>query len=157
MLADSSARASYKVCVVSSCGGHLTEVRALLPADSQLDYVFVINDRTNAFDETGQRVHFVAHSERDWKFVLNLVEAWRILNAERPKVIISTGAGIIVPFALVGRICFGTRVVFVETITRLSKPSLTARLMYYLANDFYFQWDSLRRYFPRGICFELPA
>jgi len=157
MLADISARTRHKVCVVSSCGRHLTEVRALLPPHSQLDYIYVINDRTSAFEGTDQRVHFVAHSERDWRFMLNLVEAWRILKAERPKVIISTGAGVIVPFALVGRLCFGTRVVFVETITRLSRPSLTARLMYYLADDFYFQWDSLKKYFPRGICYELPA
>jgi UDP-N-acetylglucosamine:LPS N-acetylglucosamine transferase len=146
---------STKVCVVSSCGGHLTEVRELLPQDANLDYVFVINDVTRALEGSGHHVYFVAHSERDWKFFVNLWEAWRIFRVERPKVIISTGAGVIVPFALIGRVVFNARVVFVETITRLSQPSLTARLMYYLAHDFYFQWDGLRPYFPKGECVEL--
>ena len=145
-----------RVCVISSCGGHLTEVRDLLPADPQFEYVFVINDKTRALEATAGRVYFVAHSERDWRVFLNLVEAWRILRVERPTVLISTGAGVIVPFSLVGRLCFGTRVIFVETITRLSAPSLTARLMYYLADEFYFQWGGLKSYFPKGTCVEFP-
>jgi UDP-N-acetylglucosamine:LPS N-acetylglucosamine transferase len=146
-----------RVGVISSCGGHLTEVRDFLPQDSGLDYFFVINDQTRALEGTGQRVYFVAHSERDWKFGVNLLEAWRILRGERPQVLISTGAGVIVPFAIVGRFLFHTRIVFVETITRLSRPSLTARLMYFLAHDFYFQWEGLKPYFPKGTCVEFPA
>ena len=64
--------------------------------------------------------------------------------------ILSTGAGPVVPFALVGRLFFGTRVVFVETITRIERPSLTGRIMYYLAHDFFYQWEGLRRFFPKG-------
>lgn len=146
-----------RIGVISSCGGHLTEVRDLLPPDADLEYFFVINDRTKALDGTGFRTYFVSHSERDWKFGLNLIEAWRILRRERPAMLISTGAGVIVPFAIIGRLFLGTRVVFVETITRLSEPSLTARLMYVLAHDFYFQWESLKRYFPKGHCIEFPA
>jgi hypothetical protein len=65
-------------------------------------------------------------------------------------VILSTGAGPVVPFAIVGRLFFGTRVVFVETLTRVHAPSLTGRIMYRLAHDFFYQWESLRRFFPRG-------
>lgn len=64
--------------------------------------------------------------------------------------ILSTGAGPAVPFALVGRFFFRMRVVFVETITRIERPSLTGSIMYRLADDFYYQWESLRRYFPKG-------
>ena len=55
-----------------------------------------------------------------------------------------------VPFALVGRFLFGCRVVFVETITCINQPSLTGRIMYRLAHDFFYQWKSLENYFPRG-------
>src|SRR5437870_12797797 len=78
------------------------------------------------------KTYFIRHSERDLLFVVNLFEAWRILRAERPDVILSTGAGPVVPFALVGRL-LGIPTVFVETFTRISKPSLTARIMYHLA------------------------
>ncbi|HEY3488858.1 MAG TPA: PssD/Cps14F family polysaccharide biosynthesis glycosyltransferase [Candidatus Deferrimicrobiaceae bacterium] len=139
-----------KVCIVSSCGGHLTEVRCLMPAYAGYDHFYVINDRAMLPPDMEGKTRFIAHSERDWKFLLNLWEAFRILWEERPAVILSTGAGPAVPFALVGRFLFGIRVVFVETITRIHAPSLTGRIMYRLAHDFFYQWESLRRFFPKG-------
>ena len=81
------------------------------------------------------KTHFITHSERDWKTLINLWEAWCLLRRERPALILSTGAGPAVPFALVGRFVFGIKVVFIETVTRVYKPSLTGRLMYWLADD----------------------
>ena len=138
------------VCIVSSCGGHLTEVRLLRPAYGHMTHFYVLNDRALLPEDMVGRTYFIAHSERDWRFFLNLFEAFRILSRERPAVILSTGAGPAVPFALIGRFLFGTRVIFVETITRVAKPSLTGRIMYFLAHDFYFQWEPLGRHFPKG-------
>jgi len=140
-----------KICIVSSCGGHLTEVRTLLPAYSDLDHVYVLNDHALLPADMLGRTHFIAHSERDWKFLLNLWEAWRILRRERPDVILSSGAGPAVPFAIIGKLFFQTRVVFVETITRVEAPSMTGRLMYRLADDFFYQWKRLAPFFPKGI------
>jgi beta-1,4-N-acetylglucosaminyltransferase len=141
-----------KVCLVSSCGGHLTEVRCLLPAYCDLPHFYVLNDKAILPKTMQGRTYFIAHSERDWKFLLNLWEAFIILRRERPSVILSTGAGPVVPFAMIGRLFFRTRVVFVETITRIDKPSLTGRIMYRLAHDFFYQWESLGKYFPKGTC-----
>lgn len=139
-----------KVCIVSSCGGHLTEVRCLREAYAPHDHFYVLNDRALLPPDMQGRTHFITHSERDWRQFINLYEAWRILRAERPDVILSTGAGPAVPFALVGKLLFSIRVIFVETITRIHAPSLTARLMYRLADDFFYQWDSLAHFFPKG-------
>lgn len=142
---------SQKICIVSSCGGHLTEVRCLLPAYRDHVHFYVLNDQAILPPDMAGKTWFIAHSERDWKFLLNLWEAFRILWKDRPAVILSTGAGPVVPFALVGRLFFHTRVVFVETITRVDRPSMTGKIMYWLAHDFFYQWESLRRYFPKGI------
>jgi len=139
-----------KICIVSSCGGHLTEVRCLLPAYFDYDHFYVLNDQALLPPDMVGKTWFIAHSERDWKFLLNLWEAYLILWRERPTVILSTGAGPVVPFALVGRLFFGTRVVFVETITRIHRPSMTGRIMYRLAHEFFYQWESLRLFFPKG-------
>jgi UDP-N-acetylglucosamine:LPS N-acetylglucosamine transferase len=96
------------------------------------------------------RTLFVSHSERDWRIVLNLWEAYKILRERKPTVILSTGAGIVVPFAIVARILFAARIVYIETITRVSRPSLTGRLMYWLADHFFYQWEALRPFFPNG-------
>lgn len=139
-----------KICIVSSCGGHLTEVRCLMPAYRDYPHFYVLNDKALLPPDMEGNTSFITHSERDWKFLLNLWEAWAILRRERPTLILSTGAGPAVPFALVGRLLFGTRVVFVETITRLQAPSLTGKLMYRLAHDFYYQWQGLAPFFPNG-------
>lgn len=139
-----------KVCIVSSCGGHLTEVRCLLPAYRDLLHFYVLNDKTMLPEDMQGKTYFITHSERDWIFLLNLWEAFVILYKEHPTLILSTGAGPVVPFALIGRLFFRTRVVFVETITRIDKPSMTGRIMYWLAHDFFYQWESLGKYFPKG-------
>lgn len=139
-----------KLCVVSSCGGHLTEVRCLLPAYGDLPHFYVLNDKALLPADMEGRTYFIAHSERDWKLFLNLWEAFVILRKERPDVILSTGAGPVVPFAIVGRLLFRTRVVFIETVTRVDRPSMTGRIMYRLAHRFFYQWESLGRYYRKG-------
>ena len=141
-----------KTCVVSSCGGHLTEVRVLMPAYAGEAHFYVLNDKAMLPQDMVGRTYFIAHSERDWKFLLNLWEAFAILWKERPTALLSTGAGPAVPFALVGRFLFGTRVVFIETMTRVDHPSMTGRIMYRLAHDFYYQWPQLAKFFPKGMC-----
>jgi len=139
-----------KVCIVSSCGGHLTEVRALKPAFSAHEHFYVLNDRIALSDDMRDRTYFIRHSERDWLFVLNLWEAWKILRRERPRLILSTGAGPAVPFALVGKVLRIPNI-FIETLTRVTRPSLTGRIMYRLADRFFYQWRALQEFFPDGV------
>jgi beta-1,4-N-acetylglucosaminyltransferase len=143
---------TVKVCIVSSCGGHLTEVRCLKAAYEDYEHFYVLNDKALLPADMEGRTLFITHAERDWRVLKNVWEAIAILARERPQVILSAGAGPVVPFALVGRLFFGTRVVFVETITRIDRPSLTGRLMYHLAHDFFYQWRGLARWFPKGHC-----
>ena len=139
-----------QICIVSSCGGHLTEVRALRSVYDQYDHFYVLNDKVVLPLDMEGKTYFICHSERDWLFFVNLWEAWRILRKERPRLILSTGAGPVVPFALVGKL-FGVQSIFVETFTRVKTPSLTGRIMYRLASYFFFQWSALGRYFPKGV------
>ncbi|MBI3657588.1 MAG: hypothetical protein HY232_14340 [Acidobacteria bacterium] len=97
------------------------------------------------------KTYFIRHSERDWQVLLNLWEAWRLLRRERPRLILSTGAGPIVPFAMVGKV-LGIPTIFIETIARVSAPSLAGKIMYRLADHFFYQWGPLKKYFPKGMC-----
>ena len=141
-----------KVCVVSSCGGHLTEVRAFKSAYESYSHFYVLNDQAMLPGDMMGRTYFIAHSEHDWKLLISICEAVSILRREKPVVILSTGAGPAVPFALVGRLFFRSRIVFVETLARVDRPSLTGRIMYWIAHDFFYHWPWQRRYFPKGVC-----
>jgi beta-1,4-N-acetylglucosaminyltransferase len=139
-----------KICIVSSCGGHLTEVRALRPVYERYEHFYVLNDKVMLAEDMQDKTYFIRHSERDWLLIVNLWEAWRILRKERPALILSTGAGPVVPFALIGKL-FGVSAIFVETFNRVVAPSLSGRIMYCLANRFFYQWKSLAKFYPEGV------
>lgn len=139
------------ICIVSSCGGHLTEIQSLKQIYEKYSHFYVINDVIELEPEMKDKTYFIKHSERDFKFIYNLYEAYKILRKERPKIIFSTGAGPVVPFAVIGKLLFRTKIIYVETITRVTKPSMTGKIMYHLADKFYYQWEGLRKYFPDGI------
>lgn len=142
--------AMLKIGIVSSPGGHLTEVRCFRSAYGQHRHFYALNDRISLAKDMLGRTYFLTHAERDWRQIVNFWEAFRVLNKERPDVLISTGASPIVPFAILGRLFFGTKIIFVETMTRVEAPSLTGRIMYFLAHRFYYQRQELRRFYPKG-------
>jgi UDP-N-acetylglucosamine:LPS N-acetylglucosamine transferase len=111
----------------------------------------VINKKIHLPNDMIDKTVFITHSERDWKFFLNLWEAFRILLKEKPDVILSTGAGPIVPFAIIGRLFFNVKIIYIETLTKVLSPSLTGKIMYYLAHDFFYQWKGLKMFFPKGV------
>lgn len=141
-----------KVCIVSSCGGHLAEAREFKPAYQCYEHFYVLNDKVSVPSDMRGLTYTITHSERDWRLIINIYEAFLILRSERPSVILSTGAGPAVPFALVGRLLLGSRIIFVETVARIERPSLTGRLMYWLAHDFFYHWPAQGKYFPKGKC-----
>ncbi len=139
------------ICIVSSCGGHLTEVREFRPIYRDLPHYYVLNDRVPLPEDMEGRTFFISHAERDWRVLWNLVETWRIFRKMRPGVILSTGAGPAVPAAIIGWF-MGAPTVFVESVCRVTQPSLTGRIMYYLARRMFYQWAGLRRHYPKATC-----
>lgn len=69
----------------------------------------------------------------------NLCFAWRAVGSEGPDVLLSTGAGVAVPFFVVAKLR-GRRTVYVESLTRSESLSLSARLLYPFADEFFVQW-----------------
>ena len=138
-----------KVCIVSSCGGHLAEILAIKDAYDKYEHFYIINKPITLPQSFG-RVYFITHAERGIGLLWNLIEAARIMAQEKPTVILSTGASCAVPVGIIGKLT-GVPVIFIETFTRVTSPSLTGRIMYWMADRFYYQWPQLQRYFPKGI------
>jgi UDP-N-acetylglucosamine:LPS N-acetylglucosamine transferase len=72
----------------------------------------------------------------------NLRLAWRVLRRERPSAILTTGAGVAVPFAWIGRV-LGVPTIYIESVTRIDGLSLSARLIKPVASHMYAQWPEL--------------
>ena len=138
--------------LVCSCGGHLLQLIALRDSWQPFTRAWVTFDKSDArslLDE--ERVVF-AHgpTNRSVKNLLrNLVLAWRVVRDVRPQVVITTGAGVAVPFAWVARIR-GAKVVYVESLARVEGPSLSYRLIAPIADRRYVQWPELAESLPRS-------
>jgi len=107
--------------------------------------VWVTFDKSDARSLLADESVVFAHwpTNRSAKNLLrNLVVAWRTLRIVRPRVMLTTGAGVAVPFAWLSRL-LGVRVVYVESFTRIDELSLTARLISPIASRLYVQWPEL--------------
>lgn len=151
---DGSAR-DGDVLLVASSGGHLLQLLQLAdlwPRERRHWVSFRTSDAMSLLE--GERVTWAHYpTNRNVPNLLrNLALALPLLRRGDVAAIVTTGAGVAVPFAFAGRL-LGVNVVYVESMARISCPSLTGRLVYPLADTFIVQWPSLQRFFKRALCF----
>jgi beta-1,4-N-acetylglucosaminyltransferase len=141
-----------RVMLVCSPGGHLLELLWLEPAYRDLDVTWVTLASVDVEHLLGGRDVFLAHGPTNrslGKLVRNLPCAWSLVRRRDPDVILATGAGLAVPFFLVGRL-LKRRLVYVESLARAETLSLTGHLVYPLADRFYVQWPQLARRYRKA-------
>ncbi|MFO7976408.1 MAG: PssD/Cps14F family polysaccharide biosynthesis glycosyltransferase [Candidatus Hydrogenedentota bacterium] len=148
---DAATRADrLTICCVCSHGGHLTEMLELMEAFEGHDTFFFCYDAETT--RALPRAYRVPNRPRNpLEYGLNLVRAYRIFRKERPDMVVSTGAEIAIPVMLVAK-WFRLPTVYIECGAQVATPSLTGRLMYWLADRFYVQWPELGpAYGPRAM------
>jgi glycosyltransferase involved in cell wall biosynthesis len=139
-----------QVLLVCSPGGHAFQLYRLAAACDDFSRVWVTLDRSDTrWLLRDQRViHAFGPTLRNVRnLIRNLVLAWRLVSEIRPAIILTTGAALAVPFAWVGRLR-GVRVVYVESFTRIDKPSLSCRLVKPFVDRLYVQWPDLQKTLP---------
>ncbi len=134
-----------KLALVTSTGGHLLEMVNLKPAWEQherLWITFPLEDAKTLLQE--ERVVWAHHpTNRNLKnLIKNLFLAWKVLRKERPDVVISTGAGVAVPFLWIGKL-LGMKTVYLECITRIHSVSMAGKMILPVVDKFYGQWEEI--------------
>lgn len=131
-----------------SRGGHLDlllYVRGAF-ADHRLVWVTQKSDRAEELRRTGAEVHVLGEYHRS-AFRLEAVRTvWRSLGLvvrQRPRVVVTSGAGIVVPFCVLARLA-GAKVLFVETSARVRGPSSSGRVLSRVADRVIAQWEDMR-------------
>jgi UDP-N-acetylglucosamine--N-acetylmuramyl-(pentapeptide) pyrophosphoryl-undecaprenol N-acetylglucosamine transferase len=79
----------------------------------------------------------------------NILGASWVVLRRRPRTVVTSGAGVVAPFCVLARLA-GARLVYLETMARVSSPSLTARLLSRLAARVIVQWPELASSLPRA-------
>lgn len=135
-----------------SAGGHLAETLSLVEKLG-IDPAFF----TFKIPEIGKTLknydaYFTINPRRNiFKFARVFCNSISFLLRYRPKVIISSGGGFIIPLCIIGRI-FGAKLVFIETSSRITEPSIAGRVLYPFSNLFFVQWKPmLKRYGKKAV------
>nr|CRL69241.1 UDP-N-acetylglucosamine--N-acetylmuramyl-(pentapeptide) pyrophosphoryl-undecaprenol N-acetylglucosamine transferase [Mycolicibacterium komanii] len=135
-----------RLLLIASSGGHIYEMLCLRDFwyDKNRYWVsFPTTDATYLLDDEDE-VHWAAHpTVRNVPNLLrNLLLALRLLIRERPAMILTTGSGVAAPFIWLAWV-LRIPTVFVESITRITEISLTARMIRLFASRFLVQWPEL--------------
>jgi beta-1,4-N-acetylglucosaminyltransferase len=128
-----------------SAGGHLLQLLALRDAWQDFSRIWVTDDKTDARSLLrDEAVHFGygPPNRHPANVMRNIALAWRLVRRHRPAVVLTTGAGSAVPFAVVARL-HGARVIYVESVTRTTSASLSCRLIAPFADRVYVQWPGM--------------
>jgi beta-1,4-N-acetylglucosaminyltransferase len=141
-----------KICLVCSSGGHLLKTWRLKPWWEKYDRFWITKD--DDFSDSllkKERIFcgYFPENRNLINFFRNLWLALKILRAEKPEIIFSTGAGVGVPFVWVGRL-MGIRTIFMETFTFLPMATLSGRLVYPFVDLFLVQNKKLLKTYPKA-------
>lgn len=142
--------AAERVLLVCSSGGHLAQLLALDPwlcakrarwvtfptADARS--LLAGRDVVEAYHPTTRHVP---------NLLRNALLAVRMLRRDRPDVIVSSGAGVALPFFVLGRL-LGIPTVFIEVYDRLDSATLTGRLCRPFATRMLVQWEEQQQLYP---------
>lgn len=154
MLSDAQTASPREVLLVASNGGHLLELLQLAdlwPRERRHWVTFRTSDALSLLSD--EKVTWAHHPTN--RNVPNLIRnfglALRMILRCRgiPQAIVTTGAGVAVPFVIIGRLA-GVNIVYIEGMARITSPSLTGRLVYPFTDTFIVQWPGLQRFFKRA-------
>jgi len=142
-----------KICLSCSIGGHLIEIMQLKEFYKDYDHFFLTFWRDGIGDELkNEKAYFITNPGRNIiKFFKNFYETLKIMIKEKPDVVMSTGAGSAIPSIIIGKL-MGSKVIFIESFTRIYEPSLSGKIAYYFSDLFFVQWKQLlKKYGKKAI------
>jgi UDP-N-acetylglucosamine:LPS N-acetylglucosamine transferase len=141
-----------KVLLVCSSGGHFKGLQQLRPFWEQHERVWVtFKTATTQAALTEETVSWAfSPTNRNLPNLFrNLLLAFQVISQTQPDLIISTGAGVAVPFLMIGKL-FGSKTAFIESVTRIQTLSLSAKLLLPFLSVLYVQWPQLQARYPQA-------
>ena len=143
-----------KVCLVSSPGGHLSEVLSAVEGGlGKHDFFLCVTGFETVRQVELEGVSRVYLAPVYWRYqmpfgvILSLLASlWmfvRVFRRERPDFIVTVGAEIAIPALLVNRLLFRRPSLYIESLACVEKPSLTGRIVAHLASRAFVQWPRL--------------
>jgi len=144
-----------KICIVASAGGHLLELNKLLSIISNYDYFYITFFLKNVTNNLSARTYYVINPDiRNPRlglmaFIINFFQTLKILLKERPNVVITSGATVAFTTCYLAKFLLTSKILFIETMSRINCSSLIGRLLYPIADMFLVQWKPLLKVYGK--------
>lgn len=141
-----------KIAIACSTGGHMVQVKQLAVVYEKYEHFYFtfaggVADELRKDKKVYAIPNIVRRNPLSW--LVGAFLSLRIAFKERPDVVITTGAGIVVFFCIFAKL-FGAKLIFLESMARVESPTLTARILYPFADLFLVQWPGLQKFFPKA-------
>ena len=144
-----------KICFASSSGGHYEQLLMLRPLMEKYES-FIITEKTNYTNEIkGMKTYYIKQVNRKEptfipKMIINTLYSLKIYLKENPDFVITTGVLAVIPICLISKL-FGKKLIYIESFAKVKSATLSGKLLYKFADQFYIQWEDMLKIFPNAI------
>lgn len=142
-----------KIAIITSKGGHLFQIIQLKSIFKNYKTIWITEKSPDSeYFLKKEKVYFAyfPDSRSIVNFFKNLFLAFKILKKEEPKLLISSGAAVAVPFFIVGKIFFRAKTIFIEPYDFIKYPSLTGKILYNFSDFFIIQNKIQKRWYKKA-------
>lgn len=144
-----------KICFAASSGGHYEQLMMLKPLMEKYDS-FILTEKTQYEAKVaGEKTYYLKQVNRKEKtFLLRMLQnvflTFGIFLNEKPNVVICTGVLAMIPMCLLVKL-FGGKLIYLESFAKVTSPTETGKLLYRFADQFYVQWEPMKKVYPKAI------
>lgn len=144
-----------KICFIASTGGHFEQLMMLKPLMDKYES-FIVTEKTEySVIKDDRKIYYLNQVNRHektfiFKMALNFIKSLNLFIKERPDVVISTGALATIPMCIFAK-AFKKKIIFIESFAKVNSPTLTGKLVYKFADQFYVQWEQMKEHYPNAI------
>jgi len=141
------------IVFISSTGGHWSQILELRKEMKELKNCYFITEY-NETSKNHKDTFFLTQQDRKSKSFLidifkNSIKSIIYYKKLKPSIVISTGAGVVIPFLLISKMR-GCKIIFIESFAKVNTPTITGKIVYKFADSFFVQWEDLLKYYKNA-------
>lgn len=146
-------RKNIKLCLTSSAGGHFMQLKKIFKMAEMYNTTIITEKNEVSTDyKKKYKMRYLIQQERKefsfiFKFIYNIIKGCIDILINNPDVTISTGAGATTFICLFTKI-LGGKVIFIESFAKVNSPTVTGKIVYKFADEFYIQWEEMKKVYP---------
>lgn len=144
------------ILFVSSSGGHETQLEQIMNRIELNDKTpFIVRERANSKNNKKNELFLKQFNRKEYPIttiIKNSILSIKYFMRIKPNLIITTGAGVVLPLLIVGKIG-RAKIIYIESFAKRDDLTITGKVVYHLklSDRFYVQWPELQQKYKESI------